>query len=283
MSYSNNIIATSIITFLISAFFYIMPNLHTSPIGHNINKILKCSLNGYKQIAFVLTIIGTLSIIIGIAIRLIILERPTLGNMYEFSISFIALLNIDFILFFKKYNIGFLINILSIFFLTISIAYLNNGHNIQLTPALKNYWLSIHVTLAIISVSFFTIGAILSFLFLIYNNKQINKLLSSIPRNNIDILANKINCYIFPIWTLTIITGALWAENAWGTYWNWDPKETWSFITWIIYAIYLHGSIMVNWSSKRLATYSIIGFLTCLFNFFAINTIFSGLHSYAGI
>jgi cytochrome c-type biogenesis protein CcsB len=85
----------------------------------------------------------------------------------------------------------------------------------------------------------------------------------------------------FPMLSAGILTGAVWAHYAWGSYWSWDPKETWSLITWIIYALYLHARLVRGWKGKRIAMVSIVGFLSVIFTYFGVNFILSGLHSYA--
>ena len=85
----------------------------------------------------------------------------------------------------------------------------------------------------------------------------------------------------FVLLTGGIITGAIWANFAWGTYWSWDPKETWSLITWLVYAIYLHARLMRGWQGRKIAWISIVGFLAVLFTYWGVNFLLSGLHSYA--
>ncbi|MFC6932106.1 cytochrome c biogenesis protein CcsA [Actinomadura yumaensis] len=87
--------------------------------------------------------------------------------------------------------------------------------------------------------------------------------------------------FAFPIWTAAIIMGAIWADEAWGRYWGWDPKEIWSFVTWIIYAAYLHARATAGWKGRKAAILSLVAFAALLFNFFGVNYMFSGLHSYA--
>lgn len=91
------------------------------------------------------------------------------------------------------------------------------------------------------------------------------------------------HAFAFPIWTFTIVAGAIWAQYAWGRFWNWDPKETWSFITWIVYAAYLHASLTAGWRGRPAAAIALVGLVTFWFNFIGVNLVFSGLHSYAGI
>ena len=84
----------------------------------------------------------------------------------------------------------------------------------------------------------------------------------------------------FPLLTLGIITGSVWAESAWGSYWSWDPKETWSLITWFLYAALLHGRLTVGWRGRRAAIFAIVGFAALVFTFLGVNLLLSGLHSY---
>ncbi len=99
----------------------------------------------------------------------------------------------------------------------------------------------------------------------------------------LDTLAYRTIAFGFPIWTFGIICGAIWAEAAWGKYWGWDPKETWAFISWIIYAGYLHARATAGWKGTRATAINLLGFSTMIFNFFVVNVVISGLHSYAGL
>jgi cytochrome c-type biogenesis protein CcsB len=109
-------------------------------------------------------------------------------------------------------------------------------------------------------------------------------LMRSLPAAaSLDRLAYRIITFAFPIWTFAIIAGAIWAEQAWSRYWGWDPKETWSFITWLGYAAYLHARATAGWRGRRAATLSLIAFLCLLVDYYVVNTVITGLHSYAGI
>jgi cytochrome c-type biogenesis protein CcsB len=102
------------------------------------------------------------------------------------------------------------------------------------------------------------------------------------PARTLDELAYRTTAFAFPIWTFAIIAGAIWAQSAWGRYWGWDPKETWSFISWSIYAAYLHARATAGWRGRRAAVISLVGLAALIFNFYAVNTWIVGLHSYAG-
>ncbi|WP_435601779.1 cytochrome c biogenesis protein CcsA, partial [Streptomyces sp. YPW6] len=103
------------------------------------------------------------------------------------------------------------------------------------------------------------------------------------PPPSLDRFAYRVNAVIFPLWTFTIIAGAIWAEAAWGRYWGWDPKETWSFITWVAYACYLHARATAGWKGRKAAYLALIGFACFIFNYYGVNMFINGLHSYAGV
>ncbi len=141
-----------------------------------------------------------------------------------------------------------------------------------LIPALKSYWLYFHVTTSFLSYSGFFAAAILGFLYLITERKERKKLF--------DKLSYQITSISFLLLSTGILTGAVWAHYAWGRYWSWDPKETWSLITWIIYAGYLHARITRGWGGKKSAIWLLAGFLATLFTFLGVNYLLPGLHSY---
>ena len=99
----------------------------------------------------------------------------------------------------------------------------------------------------------------------------------------LDLVAYRFTAFAFPIWTFAVIAGAIWAEAAWGRYWGWDPKETWAFITWVLYAGYLHSRALPRWQGRRAATVGLVAFVALMFCYFGVNLWISGLHSYAGV
>jgi cytochrome c-type biogenesis protein CcsB len=100
---------------------------------------------------------------------------------------------------------------------------------------------------------------------------------------SLDAITYRVIAFTFPLWTFAIIAGAIWAENAWGKYWGWDPKETWAFITWVIYAAYLHARATAGWRGRNAAFIALAGFAALTFNLFGVNLFITGLHSYAGV
>ena len=99
----------------------------------------------------------------------------------------------------------------------------------------------------------------------------------------LDRLAYRAILFAFPVWTFGIMAGAIWADHAWGRYWGWDPKETWSFITWVVYACFLHARATAGWRGRRAAYIQLVGFACLMFNLIGINLWVTGLHSYAGM
>ena len=154
-----------------------------------------------------------------------------------------------------------------------------------MAPILKSIWLPIHVTLAFLGDAIFALTFCLSIMYLIQEHrikkKKIGKMTSLLPSLTLlDQLNYRLLTIGFPLLTLGIITGSIWAEYAWGSYWSWDPKETWSLITWLVYAALLHQRLTVGWRGKKAAWVAIIGFALVLFTFLGVNLLLSGLHSY---
>ncbi len=173
----------------------------------------------------------------------------------------------------------------------LSIAYASLSPNIgseisPLIPALKSNWLIAHVITCFLGYAGFAVGFGFSIMYLLKPDKksdenQKNSLVNRLPSLGIiDELTYQMVMFGFLFLTIGIITGSVWANSAWGTYWSWDPKETWSLITWFVYAMLLHLRMMRGWYGKRIAWVSILGFMAVLFTYFGVNYL-PGLHSYA--
>jgi cytochrome c-type biogenesis protein CcsB len=155
-------------------------------------------------------------------------------------------------------------------------------------PALKSPWLVIHVSAAIISGGIFLLANSIAAIYLI-----LEKIEGKGARGNwsarlpsldaLDQLTYRLIALVFPLWTFSIIAGAIWAEAAWGRYWGWDPKETWSFITWVAYAAYLHARVTAGWKGKKAAWLCLIAGSTFLFNYIYVNIWGTGKHTYSGL
>ncbi len=149
-----------------------------------------------------------------------------------------------------------------------------------LVPALQSNWLTVHVATSFVSYAGFTVAFILGIAFLA---KQARKSAPNRPgelADQYESLVYKCILFGFPLLTVAIVSCAVWAKRAWGTYWSWDPKEVWSLITWLIYAIYLHLRTRPGWRGKRAIFLNMAGFAAMLFTWFGVNYLLSGLHSY---
>ena len=219
------------------------------------------------------------------------------GNMYEFSLAAGFSVSAAFCILSIKRDLRWLglfitIPVLLDLGLAITVLYTESA---PLVPALRSYWLAIHVTAAIVCMGAFTVGALLSALYLVAQNaetrvankqtaKRIDGLAKRLPSSDrLDLMAYRIHAFMFPLWTFAVIAGAIWAEAAWGRYWGWDPKETWAFITWVIYAAYLHARATIGWRGRKAAYVAIAGFIAIMFNYFIVNMFVQGLHSYSGL
>jgi cytochrome c-type biogenesis protein CcsB len=157
----------------------------------------------------------------------------------------------------------------------------------NLMPALKSEWLTYHVATAILAYGAFAVSFGLAILYLfrehLEKKKSESPILKHIPdRERLDILIYRVIAFAFPFLVLLIITGAIWAEEAWGQYWSWDPKETWSLITMFVYAGFLHARYFFNWRGRACAIFAIVGFVSIIFCYLGVNLFLSGLHSYGG-
>lgn len=158
-------------------------------------------------------------------------------------------------------------------------------------PALQSIWIPIHVTIIAIGASIALVSGVASILYLLRMRQPqgreegvLGKIVLPLPSaQTLDSIAYRTAIWSFPLFGLGIVLGAIWAEAAWGRYWGWDPKETVSFISWIIYALYLHARATSGWRNSKAAWINIAGFSTMVFNLFFINMVVSGLHSYAGL
>jgi len=211
-----------------------------------------------------------------------------LSNMYESLIFFswtIVLIYLILEFIYRQKIIGVFVTPFA--FLAIALTSIVPGINAKITPlmpALQSNWLTIHVTTCFFGYAAFAVSFGVSILYLIRSRKTGQEEAESkwLPSTAIlDEINYKSIVIGFPLLTLGIVTGAAWANYAWGSYWSWDPKETWSLITWFVYAAFLHARLTRDWRGKKAAILSIVGFVAVLFTYFGVNYIISGLHSYA--
>jgi cytochrome c-type biogenesis protein CcsB len=209
--------------------------------------------------------------------------RLPLTNQYEFATSFawgLCLLAIVFILRFRFHVMGAFIS--PVMFLMIGYAAMQSKEVRNLMPALRSGWLGFHVSTAIIAYGSFGVSFVLGIIFLLRDKLREHGFLDQhIPdRQKLDLIEYRSVALGMLFLTFTIITGAIWAERAWGSYWSWDPKETWSLITWLIYAVYLHLRIRRGYKGKSAAVFAVVGFVCVLFTYIGVNTLIPGIHSY---
>jgi cytochrome c-type biogenesis protein CcsB len=222
--------------------------------------------------------------IVDIGIRL---GRAPITNLFESLIVLSWALVAIYLVMERKYRItalGAFAAILSLCMLAVA-STIPNSVNSALVPALRSHWSVIHVATCLVSYASFALafGAALCYVLQahILKTKRITALQSRLPSLDVaDSLAYKMVSFGFPLLTLGIVTGALWAQSAWGSYWRWDPKETWSLITWLIYAAYLHVRIVSHWRGKWANRLLVVGFLCVIVTYLGVNFFASGLHKY---
>ncbi len=210
--------------------------------------------------------------------------RIPMTNQYEFATCFAWALCLVSLIFIRKYRFSVLgVFAMPIIFLIMGYAAMQSRNIKPLMPALQSGWLAFHVSTAIIAYGAFGVSAALGAIFLMRGKlKEDGFLNQHIPaENKLDLIAYRSVCLGLLFLTLTILTGALWAEKAWGSYWSWDPKETWSLVTWIIYAVYLHLRLRKGWKGKAAAIFTVVGFICVIFTYIGVNTFLPGIHSYA--
>ncbi|KAB8158328.1 c-type cytochrome biogenesis protein CcsB [Streptomyces sp. 3MP-14] len=253
----------------------------------------------YGRIAVSLTTLAFLLHLGGVVSRAVAVERGPWGNMYEFSTAFSMVVTGAFLILLllrrKTRWLGLIVvgTVLLDLGLATTVLYTETQ---QLVPALDSIWMWIHVPLAIVCGGLLYLGAISSVLFLFRDRYEAKlavdaqigtfsrSVLGRLPSSaTLDRFAYRINAAVFPLWTFTIVAGAIWAEDAWGRYWDWDPKETWAFITWVAYACYLHARATVGWKGRKAAYLAVAGFLCFLVNYYGVNIFFDSLHSYGGV
>ena len=248
-------------------------------------------------IATALTLLAFVLELGAVLARAVAVQRVPWGNMHEFTLTTSTVVAGAFLVVAlrdrSKQVLGVFVVpcVLLALGLSVTVLYADAA---ELIPALKSGWLVVHVMAAMIATGAFALGALLSALYLVKERSDrriasaeidgpgwVARLLPEAAP--MDRLAYRINAFTFPLWTFAVIAGAIWAENAWGRYWGWDPKEVWAFITWVVYAAYLHARATAGWKARGSAWIALAGFGCLMFNYFGINLFVTGLHSYSGV
>jgi cytochrome c-type biogenesis protein CcsB len=250
----------------------------------------------WLRAAFGLTCLGLLAHIVAILTRGLAEHRVPWGNMYEFISAICCMAVIVLVaaaIRFRAYYIGLFVLIPVVFALAldVTVVYTSAG---PLVPALQSYWIAIHVTAMIVASGLYIVGAVVTVMYLVTDRSQrrtaaglpsrASGIVMHLPRSVVlDRLSYRTILFAFPVWTFGIMAGAIWADSAWGRYWGWDPKEIWSFITWVVYACFLHARATAGWRGRRAAYFHLAGFACLMFNLVGVNLFITGLHSYAGL
>jgi cytochrome c-type biogenesis protein CcsB len=219
-------------------------------------------------------------------------NRVPWGNMYEFTITGAFVVVAGYLLLRKRYGLewmGPIVTALEVVLLMVAVLWLYDPVA-PLTEALLSYWLVIHVVSAIIATGAFTLGGITSALYLVKSRglsrgKGTDRgyVARLPPLATLDRVSYRIHAFGFPVWTFAVlISGPIWAHQAWSSYWNWDPKEVCAFITWVLYAAYLHARSTAGWKGRNAAILALVGVASLWFNFIGINYFSTtSQHSYA--
>jgi len=244
----------------------------------------------YARMGFNVTVIAAAVNLAGIIARGLAAHRAPWGNMYEFITTAAVVVAGLYFLGVWKWGLRWLglpvtllcavLNGLAATVFYVAVA--------PLVPALHSVWFMIHILAAIVSGAAFSIGGVAAILYLVVARAErkgvVKGYLAMLPGSDgIDRISYRVLAFAFPLWTFTIAAGAIWAEYAWGRYWGWDPKETWSLVAWVVFAGYLHARATAGWRGPRAAWLAILGFALFWWNFIGVNLVFAGLHSYAGI
>ena len=246
--------------------------------------------------------IGTSSMFVGAGLHLVgVVARgidaghAPFSNMYEFAIAGSLVAVIVFLILQRNRDVTYIAPGVAAVgaFVVVTALRLWYVNATGLRPALDSYWLVIHVPIAVTATGVFAVSGIASAVQLVRDARtrgvrwaqaRIVRPVEAAPApERLEALAFRLNAWGFVLWTFTVMTGAMWAEHAWGRFWGWDPKEVWSFVIWIIYAAYLHARTTQGWAGRRAAILAVAGFVAIVLNFTVVNLFVQGLHSYSGL
>jgi len=250
----------------------------------------------WVRAAVAFSALGILAHLVAVVTRGFAVYRAPWGNMYEFVTALTCVAAIFFCYVMVRYRAW----ALGVFVMGAVVVALGLAETViytaagPLVPALQSYWLSIHVTAMTLATGIFFVAAVLGVMYLVVERYRArvaagkaqpgNGLLARIPSAaQLDKLTYRTVVFGFPIWTFGVIAGAIWADQAWGRYWGWDPVETWAFITWVLYACYLHARATAGWRGRRAHYIQLLGFASLTFNMLVVQVFITGMHSYAGV
>ncbi|HEX6522359.1 MAG TPA: c-type cytochrome biogenesis protein CcsB [Streptosporangiaceae bacterium] len=252
--------------------------------------------DAWVRAAMALSAAAVVAHAVAVVTRGLAVHRAPWGNMYEFLTAltcFAAIFFLGVMVRYRAWSLGVFVMgaVVITLGLTETLIFTPAG---DLVPALQSYWLSIHVTAMTVATGVFFVSTILGVIYLVvdrFNRRAAagrpvpsNGVVRRLPTlEQLDRLAYRTVVFGFPIWTFGVIAGAIWADQAWGRYWGWDPVETWAFITWVIYAAFLHARATAGWRGRRAHYVQLLGFASLTFNILVVQIFIAGLHSYAGV
>jgi cytochrome c-type biogenesis protein CcsB len=267
------------------------PELSDSSSGNTLNRTFDYTrTERAARIATAMMALGALLLLAGVIARGVSAGHVPWGNMYEFSITGALAFTVSYLFALRKHDLrwlGLFVSLSALLTLGTAITLLYRD-SAPLVPALKSTWLVIHVIAAIISGGVFLLANVIAGAYL-YLDAMENRggrkpWAKRLPGLDVlDQLSYRLVAFVFPLWTFSVIAGAIWAESAWGRYWGWDPKETWAFITWVAYAAYLHARVTIGWRGRRAAWLCLFAGSTFLFNYVYVNVWGTGKHTYSGL
>lgn len=292
-----------------------VPETGASPPGE---QAVSSPVGRWGTTAMSLSWLGTMLLTLSVALRGLSVSRPPLGNMFEFSTFAALLVMVVYLAMSLHWPLHWLglfvvLPVLLTLGLALSVWYTAAA---ELLPSLKSVWLVIHVAVAVLSIALFTLAASVLVLHLLKSRQERldreaqqalregldggegtgqapaltsggvawRRFLALLPSaRTLDRISYGLHVVAFPLLTFTVIAGAIWAQQAWGSYWNWDPKEVWTFIVWVIYAAYLHARATSGWSARTANILALAGYAAIIVNFTVVNLYFPGQHSYSGV
>jgi cytochrome c-type biogenesis protein CcsB len=240
-------------------------------------------------IASTTTWLGGMLLLLSVALRGLSVDRWPLGNMFEFAVMGSMFTSLAYSIWSMKRDLrwlGLFITgpILLVLGMAVRVWYTEAA---ELLPSLQSYWLVIHVTVAVLATAVFTIGAAATAVYLVKDAFARSGRASVLDRfpdaPALERTAYGLYIVAFPLWTFTLIAGAIWARQAWASYWNWDPKEVWTFVIWVVYAAFLHSRATSGISRQTASYIALAGYACIIVNFAVVNVFFVGQHSYSGL
>ena len=206
--------------------------------------------------------------------------RIPLANQFEFASGFAwSAAVMGFVIYARLKQDWVMAVSMPVAFLVLSYAAFQPMEIRELMPALRSTWFALHIGSATFSYASFAISGALGVRYIILASKGHDE--SEVRMRQTDFMTYRLICLGFLLLTVVILSGAIWAEQAWSRWWSWDPKETWALITWILYAIYLHQRLRMKWQGRRMAWFAAVAVVCVIFTFAGVNILLPGLHSYA--